>query len=325
MQLTFRAFMETMRVLGILTYRVEGAERLREPGRLIVANHPTLIDVVLLVSQMPEVDCIVKRGLWRNPFLRWPVSWAGYLPTAAGEELIEECSATLRRGHSLLVFPEGTRTVPGKPLRMQRGAAHIALAADSRDSAGDDHLRSTDAVQRKSVVPRARPALPHARGRRRADGRARLHPRQRGAGADRASTHPVDAHALRCRAGDRSRVTWTPPNCRGWRSPRSSPVDPDRKAVDREVEMSVQSKSREEILEHLRVVLSDQFELEPEQIVPDANLYTDLDLDSIDAVDLFLTLKEITGRKIQPQAFKDVRTVNDVIDAIQTLTSKPAG
>ena len=88
--------------------------------------------------------------------------------------------------------------------------------------------------------------------------------------------------------------------------------------------MSVQSKSREEILEHLRVVLSDQFELKPAQIVPDANLYTDLDLDSIDAVDLFLTLKEITGRKIQPQAFKDVRTVNDVIDAIQTLTSKPA-
>lgn len=131
MQLTFRAYMEIMRVLGILTYRVEGAARLREPGRLIVANHPTLLDVVLLVSLMPEVDCIVKRGLWRNPFLRWPVSWAGYLPNAVGEELIEVCAATLRRGHSLLVFPEGTRTEPGRPLRMQRGAAHIALAADS--------------------------------------------------------------------------------------------------------------------------------------------------------------------------------------------------
>jgi 1-acyl-sn-glycerol-3-phosphate acyltransferase len=131
MQLTFHAYMETMRVLGILTYRVDGADRLVEPGRLIVANHPTLLDVVLLVSQMPEVDCIVKRGLWRNPFLRWPVSWAGYLPNSEGEALIEECSATLRRGHSLLVFPEGTRTVPGKPMRMQRGAAHIALAADS--------------------------------------------------------------------------------------------------------------------------------------------------------------------------------------------------
>ena len=130
MQCTFAAYMETMRVLGILTYRIEGAERLRERGRLVVANHPTLIDVVLLVSLMPEVDCIVKRGLWRNPFLRWPVSWAGYLPNSEGEELIKECAATLQRGHSLLVFPEGTRTVPGEPLRMQRGAAHIALAAD---------------------------------------------------------------------------------------------------------------------------------------------------------------------------------------------------
>jgi acyl carrier protein len=83
--------------------------------------------------------------------------------------------------------------------------------------------------------------------------------------------------------------------------------------------------SRDEILDHLRVVLDDLFELKPEQVVLEANLYTDLDIDSIDAVDLFLTLREITGRKIQPQAFKDVRTVSDVIDAIQALTAKPAG
>jgi acyl carrier protein len=89
--------------------------------------------------------------------------------------------------------------------------------------------------------------------------------------------------------------------------------------------MSVTIKSREEILAHLRQVLVDLFELKPEQIVPEANLYTDLDIDSIDAVDLFLTLKEITGRKIQPQTFKDVRTVGDVIDAIQALTPHPAG
>jgi 1-acyl-sn-glycerol-3-phosphate acyltransferase len=80
---------------------------------------------------MPQVDCIVKRTLWRNPILRWPASWAGYLPAVAGPELVEECSATLRRGRSLLVFPEGTRTVPGKPMHLQRGAAHIALAADA--------------------------------------------------------------------------------------------------------------------------------------------------------------------------------------------------
>jgi 1-acyl-sn-glycerol-3-phosphate acyltransferase len=131
MQRTFRVYIELMRLLGIMTYELHGVERLREPGRLIVANHPTLIDVVMLVSLIPEVDCIVKRGLWRNPFLRWPVIWASYIPNSEGEELIDRCATTLRHGHSLLVFPEGTRTVPGKPIRMQRGAAHIALAADA--------------------------------------------------------------------------------------------------------------------------------------------------------------------------------------------------
>ena len=88
--------------------------------------------------------------------------------------------------------------------------------------------------------------------------------------------------------------------------------------------MSESFKSREEIFERLKVVLVDLFELKAEKIVPEAHLFDDLDIDSIDAVDLFLTLKEITGRKIQPQAFKDVRTVNDVIDAIQALTSRPS-
>lgn len=131
MRRTFQFFVWLMRVLGILTWEAHGLERLRRPGRLIVPNHPTLIDVVLMVSLIPEIDCIVKRTLWRNPFLRWPVAWASYIPNSEGEELIADCAATLRRGRSLLVFPEGTRTVPGRPLRLQRGAAHIALAADA--------------------------------------------------------------------------------------------------------------------------------------------------------------------------------------------------
>lgn len=131
MQGTFAFFVQVMKSLGLLSYEVAGAERLRQPGYLVIANHPTLIDVVFLVSLMPQVDCIVKRGLWQNPFLRWPVSWASYIPNSEGESLIAACAATLRRGNSLLVFPEGTRSVPGQPLLMQRGAAHIALAADA--------------------------------------------------------------------------------------------------------------------------------------------------------------------------------------------------
>jgi acyl carrier protein len=88
--------------------------------------------------------------------------------------------------------------------------------------------------------------------------------------------------------------------------------------------MTVNVKSREEILAYLRETLVELFELKPEQIVPEANLYQDLDIDSIDAVDLILKLKELTGRKIQPQTFKHVRTVGDVIDALEVLMQNPA-
>jgi acyl carrier protein len=81
-------------------------------------------------------------------------------------------------------------------------------------------------------------------------------------------------------------------------------------------------KTREEIYNHLRNLLVELFELQPEQITPEANLYEDLDIDSIDAVDLILKLKDYTGRKIQPQAFKHVRTVNDVVDAVYALITQ---
>jgi 1-acyl-sn-glycerol-3-phosphate acyltransferase len=129
MRRMFALFIGTMNTLGVITYELHGAEKLRRPGQLVVANHPSLIDVVFLVSLMPQVDCIVKIGLWRNPFLRWPVAWAGYIPNTDGEELVSRCAATLQRGNSLLVFPEGTRSVPGQPLSMKRGAAQIALAS----------------------------------------------------------------------------------------------------------------------------------------------------------------------------------------------------
>lgn len=129
MQRMFALFIGTMKTLGVITYELHGVEKLRRPGQLIIANHPSLIDVVFLVSLLPQVDCIVKIGLWRNPFLRWPVAWAGYIPNTDGQELVARCAATLRRGNSLLVFPEGTRTAPGAAFSIKRGAAQIALSS----------------------------------------------------------------------------------------------------------------------------------------------------------------------------------------------------
>jgi acyl carrier protein len=76
------------------------------------------------------------------------------------------------------------------------------------------------------------------------------------------------------------------------------------------------AESRAEVFAHLRDTLVELFELDPRKITPEANLYTDLDIDSIDAVDLVIKLKEYTGQRIHPQQFKHVRTVNDVVDAV---------
>ncbi len=76
---------------------------------------------------------------------------------------------------------------------------------------------------------------------------------------------------------------------------------------------------KNELYDQLKNILIDQFELDESSITPDANLYEELELDSIDAVDLLVQLKNITGKKISPDDFKDVRTINDVIDALTDL------
>jgi acyl carrier protein len=85
--------------------------------------------------------------------------------------------------------------------------------------------------------------------------------------------------------------------------------------------MDPNMQSREEIYNTLSTIFIDDFEIEPEDISLTANLYDDLDLDSIDAIDLIVKLKAFTGKKIEPDAFKKVRTVNDIIDELSKLLS----
>lgn len=77
--------------------------------------------------------------------------------------------------------------------------------------------------------------------------------------------------------------------------------------------------SQEEIFEKLKTILVDDFEIAPEKLTLDANLFEDLELDSIDAVDLAVKLQEFTEKKISPENFKQIRTANDVVLAIEEL------
>lgn len=79
------------------------------------------------------------------------------------------------------------------------------------------------------------------------------------------------------------------------------------------------SMNHEEIFQKLREVLADSFRLDPQTITKESHLFKDLDLDSIDAVELAIQLQEITGKRVKPQEFKDVRTVGDVVETLHAM------
>ena len=73
------------------------------------------------------------------------------------------------------------------------------------------------------------------------------------------------------------------------------------------------------LYERIKDILVSQFEVDESAVSLDANLYDELEIDSIDAVDLLVQLKELTGKKISPEVFKDVRTIRDVLNALTGL------
>lgn len=78
-------------------------------------------------------------------------------------------------------------------------------------------------------------------------------------------------------------------------------------------------QNKEEIFSELKKILVELFEIDEASITLDAHLYEDLDLDSIDAIDLIVKLQQITGKKVEPEAFKSVRKVQDVVDVVHNL------
>ena len=129
MSAALRLFIGIMHRGGAMTYEFHGQERLGLPGQMIVANHPTLIDVVFLLAFVPGAGCVVKQGLWRNPLTRWAVTLVEFIPNDQTASMIEGAAGALSERQTLIFFPEGTRTRPNQPMVFHRGAANIALRA----------------------------------------------------------------------------------------------------------------------------------------------------------------------------------------------------
>jgi acyl carrier protein len=78
-------------------------------------------------------------------------------------------------------------------------------------------------------------------------------------------------------------------------------------------------QDKEQILAEVRTAMVELFELEPERITLTARLYDDLEIDSIDAIDLIDRLRQVSGKKIPAEQFRSVRTIGDLVDSVQQL------
>ncbi|MGC3874758.1 lysophospholipid acyltransferase family protein [Halomonas sp. GXIMD04776] len=122
-----KGFVGVLRGLRLIDYRLIHDERLAQPGSLLLANHPSLIDALFLLAYTPDAVCIVKGRLAHHPVTRHVIQSAGFIANRNPRQVIAQACKALENGQSLIVFPEGTRSTPGEPVRLRRGGAIIAL------------------------------------------------------------------------------------------------------------------------------------------------------------------------------------------------------
>jgi hypothetical protein len=149
---SFYAFIGLMHRLGIMTYEIVGLEKLNRPGQLIIANHPTLVDIVFLVSRIKEASCIVKGSLWRNPFMRGPIVNAGYISQRSGEN-DRRVRRMAESGRIDDHFSGRHALGAGQavPVPARRGRYRAAGRQDRH--AGDDFVLPQHADQGRALVP----------------------------------------------------------------------------------------------------------------------------------------------------------------------------
>jgi 1-acyl-sn-glycerol-3-phosphate acyltransferase len=118
--LTFRSFLAVASGLGLMRLDLSALDALNdEQGLLIAPNHPSMLDVVLVVSRIRQASCIMKSDLWDNIFLGAGARLARYIRNDSVKNMVRLAAAELQAGGKLLMFPEGTRTVraPVNPLK----------------------------------------------------------------------------------------------------------------------------------------------------------------------------------------------------------------
>lgn len=131
--MSWRVFVWLMCSLRLIKVNCPAHEQLKSlRGTIVVANHPSLIDVVILVSRIPYSICVVKESLFKNIFIRKIVANTYLSNTMTPEEFIARGKDILSKGYNVVIFPEGTRTVLNKPIRLHRGFVYLQIATGAK-------------------------------------------------------------------------------------------------------------------------------------------------------------------------------------------------
>jgi 1-acyl-sn-glycerol-3-phosphate acyltransferase len=128
----YRFYWQCARWSGLMRLEAESLDVLRNvPGGMIIAaNHPSMLDALMIVARLPRSVCVMKSSLRRNPFLGPGASLAGYIDNNHTRTMVRDCVETLQEGCQLVVFPEGTRSpAPRQIHRFSRSIAMVAQRA----------------------------------------------------------------------------------------------------------------------------------------------------------------------------------------------------
>lgn len=155
----FRQFIHLLAGLGLMSYRIDAQQQLQHPGQIVIANHPTLMDTVFLIGMIPHATCVVSARFSRKWATRANVSVAGYISNDQPKALVQECVNALRAGHSLLIYPEGTRSRQGQIFTALRGAANIAWRLFESKQADAEHaaIEPAEPATRATIKPTTEP------------------------------------------------------------------------------------------------------------------------------------------------------------------------
>lgn len=125
---TWKYFTELMKKTGLIKVNFTNHEKLNNlHGKIIVANHPSFIDIVILIGFLPNTLCIAKKEIKRNLFMGNIVKSLYLINDEDNDKMLEESVEILNQGYNIIIFPTGTRTTDGEDLKLHKGAAVMAL------------------------------------------------------------------------------------------------------------------------------------------------------------------------------------------------------